>query len=478
VLLGPIAFGTGEDVGSTRLRLGGEPPLPVDARVANGRLEVRSVVVGVDGNAPVLFASGIESDVRGFAVAPLMVAGRDDLLVWLDRRDENLAGVVPHDSGWMRFDPQPWINPHLMILGAQGDQVTTRWVSSAWTGTLLGLWIDPPPETTSPATLLALENARGRTWGVQYRFAGWMLEERLRVALEGPGWAHLIECLRRCPPQVDVLAVGDVMIGRGTGARLRRTGAGAAFAGILPLLREADLRVGNLESCFRRTPVSSGRLDFFAPLEHRDALRALGFDALGVANNHCSPADAAFSRRTLAGAGIATFGDPRPKAVLGEPLLLGGNGLTLALAGLTILPSDRAQLARLRRSSLAEELRQLRARADFLLLQVHWGEEYVGSPTEEQRAFGRFLTGAGVDVVLGSHPHVVQPVERVGRGVVAYSLGNFLFDQQGGTPAKDGATELGLVLHLRMHRALGVVWRERAVRILDRHRLVPAEPPF
>ena len=66
--------------------------------------------------------------------------------------------------------------------------------------------------------------------------------------------------------------------------------------------------------------------------------------------------------------------------------------------------------------------------ADVVVVSLHWGIEYTEQPTEEQKRLARRLIDAGASLVLGHHPHTVQPVERYHGGLIAYSLGNFVFD--------------------------------------------------
>jgi poly-gamma-glutamate synthesis protein (capsule biosynthesis protein) len=65
---------------------------------------------------------------------------------------------------------------------------------------------------------------------------------------------------------------------------------------------------------------------------------------------------------------------------------------------------------------------------DLVICSLHWGVEFVGHPSVEEEALGRRLVDAGADLVIGHHPHVMRRVERYGRGLIAYSLGNFVFD--------------------------------------------------
>jgi poly-gamma-glutamate synthesis protein (capsule biosynthesis protein) len=231
--------------------------------------------------------------------------------------------------------------------------------------------------------------------------------------------------------------------------------------------------VGNLESCFHDGTTGHGDV-LAAPSIHVGALSHLGFHVLGVANNHCGPAAAVATRELLAPAGIGTVGIGPP---LEDASMLEHGGLRVALGALVVLPTTSANVAGIMTDDVARRLRRLREAADFLLVTIHWGEEYRRQPTPPQRALSSWLMENGASGILGHHSHVVSEVEeREGGGFVAYSLGNFLFDQEGHVGGAGGATEEGLVLQVRLHATLGVALRRHPVRIVDRHCVEPAPP--
>jgi poly-gamma-glutamate synthesis protein (capsule biosynthesis protein) len=77
---------------------------------------------------------------------------------------------------------------------------------------------------------------------------------------------------------------------------------------------------------------------------------------------------------------------------------------------------------------LARDIPAARADADFVIVQVQWGQEYDTAPNARQRTLGRLMVDLGADAVVGHHPHVLQPMERYKDRPILYSLGNFVFD--------------------------------------------------
>jgi poly-gamma-glutamate capsule biosynthesis protein CapA/YwtB (metallophosphatase superfamily) len=287
-----------------------------------------------------------------------------------------------------------------------------------------------------------------------------------------PGWAG--------GPALDLRAVGDVMLGRNVAELAARRGGGYPFEEAAPLLA-GDLTVGNLESPLsgRRDELRPGPYRLTAPPELAPALAAAGFDLLGLANNHgldAGPAGLADTRAALGEAGVAAAGAGSSEAAALAPIVLEAAGLRVALLAFNDVldpadpahvlasagdlawrppdfagcpppaeacPTGRAWLS----AAALDAVDAARKRADAVAVLVHWGVEYAPQPSARQRAWASRLVAAGADLVLGAHPHVLQPAEAVsagGRhGFVAYSLGNFVFDG----PA-DPAVSSGVVLRV------------------------------
>ena len=131
------------------------------------------------------------------------------------------------------------------------------------------------------------------------------------------------------------------------------------------------------------------------------------------------------------------------------PLLVRVGGLRIAfLAYVDIDPKeaaagvDRPGVAWLDPAQALADIRFARPLADLVIVCPHWGVEYALKPTRDQVELAHQMIDAGADMIVGSHPHVVQPLENYHDRWIAYSLGNFVFDQ------KDSATHRGLMLRV------------------------------
>lgn len=213
------------------------------------------------------------------------------------------------------------------------------------------------------------------------------------------------------------------------------------FRKVRPLLSAADLAICHLE-----TPLSpnndnlSGYPRFNAPHELADAIRKAGYDLCSTASNHAYDLGSAGVRDTLSvldEAGVRHSGTARHVRASLRPELLEVNGIKVGLLSYTyglngVLPPDQAWMVDVidPRRILSEARKARAAGADFVVLSLHWGIEYQVTPSEDQRALGRrLLKSDAIDLILGHHSHVVQPIARVGKEFVVYGMGNFLADQ-------------------------------------------------
>jgi poly-gamma-glutamate capsule biosynthesis protein CapA/YwtB (metallophosphatase superfamily) len=226
------------------------------------------------------------------------------------------------------------------------------------------------------------------------------------------------------PPTLTLAFVGDVMLGRGVAQALDGDWD-AAFVDVQPWLAGADLAFANLESPLTTVPFApssdgtAGRYDLRAPPEAVAALRGAGFDVVSLANNHAldaGPAGLAQTAATLGKveiAGLVDDGRIYPSTHLPVYRLLAFDD--------SVAPLD-VHAAALAVAAAADE-------GGLVIVSVHWGGEYQASSSPRQRAVAQALAHAGAGLVIGHGPHVLQRVEWVGETLVAYSLGNFLFDQ-------------------------------------------------
>ena len=199
-------------------------------------------------------------------------------------------------------------------------------------------------------------------------------------------------------------------------------------------------------------------------------LKNLGVDAWGLANNHIRDFGDEGVRQTignLRAAGLATFGAGENRVAAGKPLELQAHGLRV---GLWAIAEKELNLAHATRPGAAcflpdqniAEIQKLREGYDFFVVYVHAGHEFTTVPSPRIRSAYRAFVEAGADAVIGHHPHVVQGVEKYMGGLVAYSLGNLVFDSPYVSAYK--TTDVGFLLKMdigkhRIHQAEVIPYR-------------------
>ncbi len=246
--------------------------------------------------------------------------------------------------------------------------------------------------------------------------------------------------------EVELLFVGDIMLSRSVGAAMQRESDFAyPFRLIADTLASADITFGNLEGPISSRGANQGSIySFRADPRVIEGLRLAGFDVLSLANNHIMDwgQDALEDTITLLKENnIAPVGAGRNYEEANETKFVEINSPSAReirvgfLAYTNLYPEglvageERPGVSDARLEYVLERVAEARGQADILVVSYHWGEEYATSSSVAQREVARAIIDAGADLVVGHHPHVVQEVEKYKDGWIAYSLGNFVFDQ-------------------------------------------------
>lgn len=230
----------------------------------------------------------------------------------------------------------------------------------------------------------------------------------------------------------------------------------ACFQYIRPVLESADLAIGNLELTLPGKPPYTGYPMFRSPDALAKALKEAGFDILVTSNNHSNDSrgpGVVNTLETVQKLGFqqtGTFRDARDRNQR-YPLMVYKNGFKIALLNYTYdtngIPTEPPTIVNLiDTAQMAADLAEARARKPHYIIAImHWGIEYQLKENAEQQRIARFLIRNGADMIIGSHPHVVQPIrsERVvmangatKEALVVYSMGNFISNQR--QPYTDG----------------------------------------
>ena len=208
---------------------------------------------------------------------------------------------------------------------------------------------------------------------------------------------------------------------------------GFPFRRIVGRTRAAAVAFANLE-CIAAT--AGGPSAFKADPKTLDGLREAGIDVVSVANNHtmdAGPEALAEMLGRLRALGITPTG-ARYLPDAQKVATVEANGLRIGFLAYSwstgdFPPADGLpSLARTRREEMLADIARARPEVDYLVVSIHMGVELARRSGEGQQLKARAAIDAGADLVVGHHPHVPQEVERYGRGFIAYSLGDFVFD--------------------------------------------------
>lgn len=269
------------------------------------------------------------------------------------------------------------------------------------------------------------------------------------MALGGRAQAPLRAPEPRLPQEVaslELVAVGDIMMHQDVKTSAAQSAGGLAdlWKEVTPQFRKADIAFANLETPVAPKTGRPGRpFQFNAPEDLPAALKASGLTIVSTANNHAfdqGPKGLAETLERLEAAGLPSVGSGATQALAEAPRILTVKGLRIAFLGFTDIfnmnlnqKADRPWVRSLDPAAAEQAVAGARTQADVVVVSIHWGAEYLHAPLARQKDVARRLAKAGADLILGHHPHVLQPVEVLENGgrntVVAYSLGNFISNQ-------------------------------------------------
>lgn len=209
---------------------------------------------------------------------------------------------------------------------------------------------------------------------------------------------------------------------------------------VIDYIKQFDLRYYNQETIIGGDDRGySGYPRFNTPSAFADTMRDIGFNMVSLANNHSMDQGVQgvlnsvnyWKNTDVMWNGQADSEETRTNYIIKEK-----NNITYAMLSYTEhtnglpLPSDKPYLVNVwDDEKVKADVEYLRDKVDVLIVAMHWGEEYTHVPTQSERTKAQFLADLGVDIVIGAHPHVVQPIEKIGNTVIYYSLGNYLSNQ-------------------------------------------------
>lgn len=235
---------------------------------------------------------------------------------------------------------------------------------------------------------------------------------------------------------VVLIATGDIIPARSVNFQSSRRGDFTwAFQKTADVLKSADITFANLESpLVPDCPLTNEGMVFCGDERHLQGLQFAGIDIVSVANNHAGNYGLFGLDNTtnlLEGVGILVTGRSGP--VYKEV-----RGLKFAFLGYNEIGAPEAGISWAEDKKVALEISQAKKEADIVVVSFHWGVEYVDQPTERQKQLARLAIDKGADLIIGNHPHWVQPSEKYKGKLIVYAHGNFIFDQMWSQKTREG----------------------------------------
>lgn len=210
---------------------------------------------------------------------------------------------------------------------------------------------------------------------------------------------------------------------------------------IKPIVKEHDLAFYNQETILGGTKLGlSSYPSFNSPQEVGEAFTNAGFNIVSLANNHTldrgrsaiiSSNNYWKTKKDVLVNGSSNSLEERNNIKIKEM-----NGVKYTLLAYTTttngIKSDKSYYVNIySEQQVKKDIQKVRDQVDLLLVSMHWGEEYSTDVTQEQEKIANYLSNLGVDIIIGHHPHVIEPIDYIDDTLVIYSLGNFLSGQEG-----------------------------------------------
>ena len=237
-----------------------------------------------------------------------------------------------------------------------------------------------------------------------------------------------------------LILVGDIMLSRGVDVAMRTKGYLYPFKNIAEITNSAEVTFGNLESPLSTRGARGDQLySFRGDPESVKGLVYAGFKVLNLANNHSYDYGKKAFEQTLEVLNknnIKVIGAGKNVTEARMPAIFDLGDLKIAFLGYDLSPGafpagqDHPGVAKARHAWIIKDLEKVKESADFIVVSFHWGIEYQDFPTEYQKSLAHMAIDCGADIVVGHHPHTFQGIELYKGKLIAYSLGNFVFDQR------------------------------------------------
>jgi hypothetical protein len=252
----------------------------------------------------------------------------------------------------------------------------------------------------------------------------------------------LISSYREKPSNIRILFVGDILLSRNVKEEFnsRKT---FPWDDLKPFFQEADLVIGNLEGSVGSTTEMfdsiTGSPVFAIDSNDIANLNNAGFQVITIENNHILDLGKKGKKQTIS---TLLNNNIKPVCFENSPYFITIKDITLSIVTINLIPNRDGSLNQITSVELKQKLRLAQSLSNIVLVSIHWGSELLDWPNKSQKEVAHWLISNGADIIIGSHPHIIQMPEIIDGKPVYFSLGNHLFDQ------KYMATKEGLIAEI------------------------------
>lgn len=233
-----------------------------------------------------------------------------------------------------------------------------------------------------------------------------------------------------------IIATGDIIPARSVNYQvISRNDFRWPYLNTANLVRHADITFVNLETpLIKNCPVTQEGMIFCGDFRNIEGLNFAGVDIASLANNHAGNYRVSGVKETVKllndnGIDVTGINGPQVKVIRGINFaFLGYNDITVPQVGIANTDEEK----------IKKEITQAKQIADVVVVTFHWGVEYRDQPDDRQIYLGHLSIDAGADLVIGNHPHWIQPVEIYQDKLITYAHGNYIFDQMWSEKTKLG----------------------------------------
>ena len=233
-----------------------------------------------------------------------------------------------------------------------------------------------------------------------------------------------------------ITSTGDIMLGRAVNIKtIEHKDFSWAFKNISETLKDSDLTFINLENpLFENCPSKNTGMIFCASEKHTQGLLLAGIDAASLSNNHTfnyGEKGISDTIKILEDADIVPVGMENPKYIT-------KNGVKIALLAYNQIECTQKRPDSIYSTKIKNEIAIAKQNSEFVVIMFHWGVEYQSKPTQNQIDIAYQAIDDGADMILGNHPHWIQPLEIYKDKLIVYSHGNTIFDQMWSQKTREG----------------------------------------